>query len=110
MKSLTFDNGGEFLGHEVATKKLQTATYFCAPYHSLQRGSKENTNGMLRQYLPKKTDFSQVSKKRLTEVVDKLNDRPRKRLGYRTPAEVFMESAQEHWKPAVLHLMVESKS
>lgn len=89
VQSLTFDNGGEFAGHEIVARKLRSATYFCDPYRSSQRGSNENTNGLLRQYFPKKTVFSKVSQKRLTEVVNKLNDRPRKRLGYRTPAEVF---------------------
>lgn len=62
---------------------------FCDPYRSSQRGSNENTNGLLRQYFPKKTDFNQVTQEELEEVVEKLNNRPRKRLGYRTPAQVF---------------------
>ncbi|MCS2610678.1 IS30 family transposase [Halomonas sp. wenzhen-202101] len=72
-------------------KAVSAAIYFCDPYCSGQRGSNENTNGLIRQYFPKGTDFCQVTDAELRQVVKKLNDRPRKRLGYRTPAQVFLE-------------------
>ena len=87
--SITFDNGVEFAQHEKVSRELEAATYFCDPYRSSQRGSNENTNGLLRQYYPKKTNFSQVTQEELAAVVEKLNTRPRKRLGYRTPAEIL---------------------
>lgn len=89
VQSLTFDNGVEFAQHDRVAHSLEAATYFCDPYRSSQRGSNENTNGLLRQYFPKKTDFNQVTQQQLEEVVEKLNNRPRKRLGYRTPAQIF---------------------
>ena len=89
VKTLTFDNGFEFADHQRVGQALSAATYFCDPYRSSQRGTNENTNGLLRQYFPKGTDFRKVSSRQLRETVEQLNDRPRKRLGYRTPAEVF---------------------
>ena len=89
VRTLTLDNGSEFADHQRMAAALSMATYFCDPYCSGQRGTNENTNGLLRQYYPKGTDFSKVSQRALNRVVDELNNRPRKRLGYRTPAEVF---------------------
>lgn len=87
--TLTLDNGSEFADHQRMAAALSMVTYFCDPYCSGQRGTNENTNGLLRQYYPKGTDFSKVSQRALNRVVEELNNRPRKRLGYRTPAEVF---------------------
>ena len=87
--TLTLDNGSEFADHQRMAAALSMATYFCDPYCSGQRGTNENTNGLLRQYHPKGTDFSKVSQRALNRVVEEFNNRPRKRLGYRTPAEVF---------------------
>lgn len=89
VKTLTLDNGSEFADHQRMTEALSMATYFCDPYCSGQRGTNENTNGLIRQYFPKGTDFSKVAQRALNRVVEELNNRPRKRLGYRTPAEVF---------------------
>jgi IS30 family transposase len=89
VSTLTLDNGSEFADHQRMAKALSMATYFCDPYCSGQRGTNENTNGLIRQYYPKGTDFSAVSQRALNRVVDEINNRPRKRLGYRTPAEVF---------------------
>ncbi|MGP4844734.1 IS30 family transposase, partial [Marinobacter sp. 1Y8] len=89
VKTLTLDNGSEFADHSRMAQALSMTTYFCDPYCSGQRGTNENTNGLIRQYYPKGTDFSKVSQEALNRVVDALNNRPRKRLGYRTPAEVF---------------------
>ena len=90
VKTITLDNGSEFAGHIAVGKAVTAKTYFCDPYRSGQRGSNENTNGLIRQYFPKGTDFRQVTDAELRKVVEKLNDRPRKRLGYRTPAQVFL--------------------
>lgn len=90
VQTITLDNGSEFAGHVAVGKAVAAETYFCDPYCSWQRGSNENTNGLIRQYFPKGTDFRQVTDAELRKVVKKLNDRPRKRLGYRTPAQVFL--------------------
>ena len=63
--------------------------YFCAPYAPWQRGSNENTNGLLRQFFPKGSSFADISDQKLAEIVTLINNRPRKRLGFRSPAEVF---------------------
>lgn len=89
VKTLTLDNGSEFADHQSMARALSMGTYFCDPYRSGQRGTNENTNGLLRQYFPKGTNFANVSQRELNGVVEEINNRPRKRLGYRTPAEVF---------------------
>ena len=88
--TITLDNGSEFAEHWKVAKSVSAKTYFCDPYRSCQRGTNENTNGLIRQYFPKGTDFRKVTNAELRRVVNKLNDRPRKRLGYRTPAQVFL--------------------
>lgn len=91
-KTLTLDNGKEFAGHERLTQLTSLAIYFAKPYSAWQRGTNENTNGLLRQFFPKRTDFRQVSHHAVNHAVQLINDRPRKRLGYRTPNEVFPSS------------------
>ena len=91
-KSLTVDNGGENSGHQEITKSLGMKVYFVHPYHSWERGTNENTNGLIRHYFPKGTDFATISNERIKEVEKKINTRPRKRLGYKTPREVFNNS------------------
>lgn len=91
-KTLTVDNGHENAGHEDITKKIKTKIFFAHPYHSWERGANENTNGLIRWYLPKRTDFATVSEERIKEIEYRLNTRPRKRLGWRTPLEVFNQS------------------
>ncbi|NAO98930.1 IS30 family transposase [Vreelandella titanicae] len=88
--TITLDNGSEFAEHRKVAKAVSAKTYFCDPYRSCQRGTNENTNGLIRQYFPKGTDFRNVSDTELRRIVNKLNDRPRKRLGYRSPAQVFL--------------------
>ncbi|OOC11519.1 IS30 family transposase, partial [Thioalkalivibrio halophilus] len=78
--------------HEQVSAKLACPVYFARPYHSWERGSNENTNGLIREYFPKGTDFAHVSEERIQEIEDKLNLRPRKRLGYRAPIEVLEQS------------------
>lgn len=87
--TLTFDNGKEFAEHEFIAKCLQADVFFAHPYSSWERGLNENTNGLLRQYFPKDTNLLLVSQDEVNDAVYKLNHRPRKCLGYRTPHEVF---------------------
>ena len=86
-KTITFDNGFEFRKHTMITRKTGIACYFAQPYSSWQRGTNENTNGLIRWYIPKGTDFKQLDKSMLQTVVEALNDRPRKCLNYLTPKE-----------------------
>lgn len=90
-QTLTVDNGKEFARHEEIARLLGLQVYFAHPYSSWERGTNENTNGLLRQYLPKGMDFSQLTDWQLASYVLELNNRPRKCLNYRTPAEVFHE-------------------
>lgn len=88
-RTLTLDNGKEFSEHQQLAANLKMGVYFADPYKSWQRGSNENTNGLLRQYFPKGTDFGSVGWQTIAEATESLNNRPRKRLGYRTPNEVL---------------------
>ena len=88
-QSFTVDHGNEFFAYEEVEKRLKTHIYFADPYHPWQRGLNENTNGLLRQYYPKKCDFLSVSPEQFLAVIDSLNNRPRKRLGFRSPRECF---------------------
>lgn len=88
-KTLTLDNGSENNGWKGIEEKTGAKVYFAHPYSSWERGTNENTNGLIRWYLPKKTDFAKVSAERVRAIEYALNNRPRKRLGYRTPEEVF---------------------
>lgn len=87
--SHTYDNGKEFAMHELLTEIMEAQAYFAHPYHSWERGLNENTNGLIRQYFPKKTDFSTITQKDVKEVQDKLNRRPRKCLDFQTPNDIF---------------------
>jgi len=91
VKSITSDNGREFAGHQQIGQHLKADFYFAHPYHSWERGLNENTNGLVRQYFPKKSEFSKITVRQITKVVDRLNHRPRKTLGYKTPNEVFFK-------------------
>lgn len=92
VKTLTYDNGKEFAKHAWIDKKLSSTGYFARPYCSWQRGSNENFNGLLRQYVPKKRSMSTVTDEEITMIQNRLNYRPRKRLGFKTPHEVFHQS------------------
>lgn len=87
--STTYDNGTLFSEHEKLEQDLGMPIYFAYPYHSWERGTNENTNGLLRQFIPKKTSFKNISQKQLDHYVKLINTRPRKRLNYATPDEVF---------------------
>lgn len=88
-KTLTHDNGREICCHQTITEELGLTVYCARPYHAWERGLNEHTNGLLRDFFPKGTDFRTVSQEELDHVVDLLNNRPRRSLNYRTPAEVL---------------------
>ncbi len=87
--SITYDNGSENVEHEVVNAKLGTKSYFCAPYRSWEKGTVENTCGLVRRYIPKKTDIAKIPVSEIRKMERQLNNRPRKCLGFQTPAEVF---------------------
>jgi transposase, IS30 family len=93
--TITLDNGKEFSFHEIIAAMLDAKIYFAKPYHSWERGLNENTNGLVRQYFPKKIPFDNITDHELQRVVKKLNNRPRKCLGYKTPFEVFSKSCEQ---------------
>jgi transposase, IS30 family len=88
-RTMTLDNGKEFTEHKLLTERLSLDVYFADPYASWQRGLNENTNGLLRQFFPKGTDFARISHRQVARAEKLLNERPRKCLGYRTPNEVL---------------------
>ena len=90
--TITADNGKEFAYHDQVTAALGARVYFADPYSSWQRGLNENTNGLLRQWWPKDTDFKQISQLEVANALADLNDRPRKKLNYKTPADLMAEN------------------
>ena len=92
VKTLTVDNGKEFADHQAIDRAVGIQTYFADPYCSWQRGSNENFNGLLRQYIPKRRRLETVTDEELTMIQNRINHRPRKRLGFKTPHEVFHAS------------------
>jgi IS30 family transposase len=95
--TLTVDNGKEFSAHKSLAQTLEIDIYFAHAYHSWEWGLNEHTNGLIRQYLPKKVPFTDLTQGELDKIVDRLNNRPRKVLGYLTPYEVF-SSQNLHFK------------
>ena len=91
-ETITFDNGTEFAGHLKITDEYGIETYFAHPYHSWERGLNENTNGLIRQYLPKGKPFNEKTEKEIKEIEIKLNRRPRKTLEFSTPTEFYNEN------------------
>jgi transposase, IS30 family len=91
IKTITSDNGKEFSNHKNIAEGLEIDYYFAKPYHSWERGANENLNGLVRQYFPKKTNFEKITKEETDRVVNILNNRPRKRFGYKTPIEIFAQ-------------------
>jgi len=87
--TITYDNGATFSDHELVEKKAKINIYIANPYHSWKRGCNENFNGLLRQFFPKKSSFANIDNDDIKKAVKLINNRPRKRLNYRTPAEVF---------------------
>ena len=90
--TLTSDNGKEFSEHEQIAKDLDADFYFAHPYASWERGTNENTNGLIRQYFPKNRDFTTITQQEINHAMKRLNNRPRKRLGFLTPVQVFFKS------------------
>lgn len=95
LHTITTDNGSEFASHKRIAKALGVGFYFATPYRSCERGLNENTNGLIRQYFPKKTDFAKLSSREVRDVEHKLNSRPRKLLGYQTPLEVLFSASSQ---------------
>jgi transposase, IS30 family len=91
VKTITFDNGKEFANHKAIDNALNSTTYFADPFSSWQRGCNENLNGLLRQYIPKKRPLSTVTENEIKMIEQLLNNRPRKRLGFKTPNEIFFQ-------------------
>ncbi len=91
--TMTSDNGKEFSDHETLAKKLEAKFYFAHPYSSFERGLNENTNGLIRQYFPKDRDFTTITDEEIIRTIKKLNNRPRKCLGFKTPNQVFFGGA-----------------
>ena len=91
-RTITYDNGSENVEHQRINRLLGTKSYFCTPFHSWEKGSIENGIGLIRRYLPKKTDFAIISRNRIRKIENLLNNRPRKCLNYKTPSEVFNAS------------------
>ena len=92
VKTLTYDNGKEFSGHAEIDEALGSTGYFARPFASWERVSNENFNGLLRQYMLKKRPMTNMTDEEIKMIENRLNNRPRKRLGYKTPAEVFHQS------------------
>src|SRR5438045_3953540 len=91
--TITSDNGREFAAHEAIAEALAAEFYFVHPYHSWERGLNENTNGLVRQYFPKGSDFTAITDEQVQAVAAPLNERPRKTLGYQTPNDLFFNSS-----------------
>jgi len=91
-KTITADNGTEFHGYGRIEEATGVEFYFATPHHSWERGTNENTNGLIRQYLPKRKSMAKVTQAELEVIAAKLNSRPRKRLGYRTPEERYVQA------------------
>lgn len=96
VKSITYDNGFENKDHSIINNALQINSFFCHPYHSWEKGTVENTNGLIRRYLPKKTDFDKIDVSVIMAIELALNNRPRKRHKFRTPLEVVIDSVALH--------------
>ncbi len=89
VKSITADNGTEFHGYKEIERSTGTRVYFATPHHAWERGTSENTNGLIRQYLPKRKSMSKVTQRDCDWIAKQLNTRPRKRLGFKTPEECY---------------------
>ena len=92
VKSITYDNGTENVLHQDINDSLGTQSFFCEPYHSWEKGSVGQVNGLIRRYFPKGTDFSMISDSEINKIEKLLNNRPRKCLNYQTPYEVFRKA------------------
>lgn len=100
--TITSDNGKEFSAHIDIAKRLEINYYFAHPYRSCERGANENLNGLIREFFPKKYDFSSITEKEIEQVVDNLNNRPRKRFGFLTPNEVYLQTINNNGQVAFM--------
>lgn len=91
VRSITTDNPTEFTGHKEIAKGLGCVVYFAHPYSSWEKGAIENMNGLIKQYIPKKENFEKYTHQEIRQIQDKINGKPRKKIGFRTPSEVFSE-------------------
>lgn len=91
LKTITSDNGKEFAQHQEIARELDVGYYFAKPYHSWERGANENLNGLIRQYFPKGMSFENITKEQVQDAEDKLNNRPRKRFGFQSPNQVYLQ-------------------
>jgi IS30 family transposase len=103
-RTITFDNGTEFHGYKILEDCFPVTCYFATPYHSWERGTNENTNGLIRQYLPKRSCMKNITQVDCDRIAHKLNSRPRKRHGFKTPEQLYFG------KDPLLHLLLEPKS
>jgi IS30 family transposase len=92
MATITADNGTEFHSYKLIEQATGVPFYFATPHHSWERGTNENTNGLIRQYLPKRTSMARIEQADLDAIAYRLNTRPRKRLGFRTPEECYVQA------------------
>ena len=90
VRTITVDNGTEFHSYKALEQRVDARFYFATPHHSWERGTNENTNGLIRQYLPKRASMEALTQRDCDRIATKLNRRPRKRLGYRTPEECYV--------------------
>ena len=95
MRSVTWDQGAEMAKHARFTEETGVRVYFCDPHSPWQRGTNENTNGLIRDYFPKGTDFTEVTDEEVAEMQRQLNGRPRETLGWMTPAEAYAKLLEE---------------
>jgi IS30 family transposase len=102
LKTITSDNGKEFAQHQEIARELDIDYYFARPYHSWERGANENLNGLIRQYFPKGMSFENITKEQVQMVEDKLNNRPRKRFGFKTPNQVYLHKLTNQEKVAFI--------
>lgn len=103
IQTITSDNGKEFAQHKSIAQALQIDFYFAQPYHSWQRGANENLNGLVRQYFPKKSSFKTITKAQIQQVVDKINNRPRKRFGFLSPLQVLAKKLDKNPNVAFIY-------
>ena len=102
LHTITSDNGKEFANHQNIATQLNINYYFANPYHSWERGANENLNGLIRQYFPKKSEFKNITDQEIKNVETKLNNRPRKRFGYQTPNDIYLQKNQQLGKVAFI--------
>jgi len=102
LQTITSDNGKEFSQHQEISRELDVGYYFARPYHSWERGANENMNGLIRQYFPKGMSFENITNEQVQNAENKLNNRPRKRFGFKTPNQVYLQKLSNQEKVAFM--------